>query len=185
MKLNPKEILRPAVSLLVICLAVTVLLAGTNLLTKDQIANQSLLAEQSARAAVCPEGKTFEPGDEEGSYYVAKDGDSVVGYIFTTEASGYGGKLKVMTGISSEGTVTGISFLSIDETPGLGMNAQKDAFKDQYKQTVPENGFTLIKSGEASEGEINAMTGATITSNAVTEAVNAAITQYNKIKEGA
>ena len=90
-----------------------------------------------------------------------------------------------MTGISSEGTVTGISFLSINETPGLGMNAQKDSFKDQYKQTVPENGFTLIKSGEASEGEINAMTGATITSNAVTKAVNAAITQYNEIKEGA
>ena len=107
-----------------------------------------------------------------------------MGYIFTTEASGYGGKLKVMTGISSDGTITGISFLSIDETPGLGMNAQKDSYKDQYKQPVPENGFTLVK-GEAAEGEISAMTGATITSTAVTDAVNAAIEQYNTIKEGA
>ena len=184
MKLNPKEILRPAISLFVICLAVTALLAGTNLLTRDQIEQQSLLAEQNARIAVCPDGKTFEPGDDEGSYYVAKDGDSVVGYIFTTEASGYGGKLKVMTGTSSDGTITGISFLSIDETPGLGMNAQKDSYKDQYKQPVPEKGFTLVK-GEAAEGEISAMTGATITSTAVTDAVNAAIEQYNTIKEGA
>ena len=75
-------------------------------------------------------------------------------------------------------------FLSKDETPGLGMNAQKDSYKDQYKQPVPENGFTLVK-GEAAEGEISAMTGATITSTAVTDAVNAAIEQYNTIKEGA
>lgn len=185
MKLNPKEILRPAFSLFLICLAVTALLAGTNLLTKEQIASQNLLAEQNARTAVCPQGKSFEPGDAEGSYYVAKDGDAVVGYIFVTEASGYGGKLKVMTGISAEGEVTGISFLSIDETPGLGMNAKKDSFRDQYKQALPEKGgFTLVK-GTAGEGEISAMTGATITSTAVTNAVNQASEQYRQIKEGA
>lgn len=184
MKLNPKEILRPALSLFIICLIVTALLAGTNLVTASLIEEQNLKTAETARKAVCPEADTFEKGDEEGSYYLAKKGDDLVGYIFTTEASGYGGALQVMTGIRSDGTITGTSILSINETPGLGMNAKKDSFRDQYLQAAPENGFTVITSGSAGDGQISAMTGATITSRAVTNAVNEAIELYQQVKEG-
>lgn len=187
MKLNPKEILRPALSLFVICLAVTALLVATDLLTKEQIAHQEYLAEMNARIAVCPQGESFEAGDAEASYYVASDSKGIVGYIFTTEASGYGGTIRVMTGINAEGEITGISFLSIDETPGLGMNAKKESFTAQYKQDVSEKGITLVK-GTPGENEISAMTGATITSRAVTDAVNQAVTKFQqiqKMKEGA
>ena len=74
--------------------------------------------------------------------------------------------------------------LEQDETPGLGANAEKESFRDQFKQAVPENGFSVTKS-TAGEGEISAMTGATITTAAVTNAVNDAIAQYHEIKEGA
>ena len=77
-----------------------------------------------------------------------------------------------------------VVILEQDETPGLGANAEKESFRDQFKQAVPENGFTVTKS-TAGEGEISAMTGATITTTAVTNAVNDAIAQYNEIKEGA
>ena len=81
--------------------------------------------------------------------------------------------------------VTGVTILSLSETPGLGMNAQNADFTDMYKQPVPENGFTVLKSGTADNGNIVALTGATITSQAVTDAVNAAVSQYHEIKGGA
>ena len=88
-----------------------------------------------------------------------------------------------MTGISTDGTVTGVSILSISDTPGLGMNAEKESFRDQYKKAAPAGGFTVIKNGTAGDTEISAMTGATITSQAVTDAVNDAIAQYYAVKE--
>ena len=90
-----------------------------------------------------------------------------------------------MTGINTEGQITCVTIIYFDETPGLGMNAQNASFTDMYKQTVPEGGFNVIKSGTAGDGNIVALTGATITSQAVTDAVNSAIDQYNEIKGGA
>ena len=57
-----------------------------------------------------------------------------MGYVFETEASGYGGKVKVMTGIDAEGAITGVVILSHDETPGLGANAEKPDFLNQFLQ---------------------------------------------------
>ncbi len=184
MKLNPKEIVRPALSLFLICIIVSALLAVTNSVTAGLIEEQNLKTAEAARKAVCPDADSFEEGDETGSFYIAKSGGKTIGYVFTTEARGYGGDLEVMTGISVDGTITGTSILTINETPGLGMNAQKDSFRDQYLQPAPEGGFTLITSGTPGEGEISAMTGATITSRAVTDAVNQAVERYHQVKEG-
>ena len=95
-----------------------------------------------------------------------------MGYVFTTAAKGYGGDVEIMTGVDAEGKITGISILSIEETPGLGMNAKKDSFKDQYKGKSGE--LAVNKDG----GEIVAITSATITSRAVTSAVNQALALY-------
>lgn len=181
-KLNPKEILQPALSLFLFCLIVTALLAGTNLLTKDKIAEQERLAEETSRMTVSPGAESFAASDD-GTYYLAQTGGETIGYVFTTTANSYGGEIKVMTGISSDGMVTGVSLLSISDTPGLGMNAEKESFRDQYKKAAPSGGFTVIKNGTAGDTEINAMTGATITSQAVTDAVNDAIAQYYAVKE--
>ena len=96
------------------------------------------------------------------------------GYVVTaTDGDGYGGDIQITVGIQKDGTICGISFLSISETAGLGMNAQKPAFYEQYvgKQT---DKFYVSKDG--GEGEpIDAISGATFTSRAVTGAVNAAL----------
>ena len=96
------------------------------------------------------------------------------GYVVTaTDGDGYGGDIALSVGILNDGTISGISFLSISETAGLGMNAQKPAFYEQYvgKQT---DKFYVSKDG--GEGEpIDAISGATFTSRAVTGAVNAAL----------
>jgi electron transport complex protein RnfG len=179
MKLDRAEILKPTITLFVICLVVAVLLAATNLLTHDKIAEMNKQTETAARQVVLPGASVFEDSPD-GTYAIGKDASNITGYVFTTKTKSYGGDLSVMTGISKDGKVTGVVILSISDTPGLGLNAQKESFRDQYKQTVPEKGFEVIKSGTASAGQINAMTGATITSKAVTECVNEAIAAYQK-----
>lgn len=62
----------------------------------------------------------------------------MVGYVFSTKASSYGGPIQVMTGISKDGKVTGVVLVSTSDTPGLGLNAQKPEFRDQYRQQAPE-----------------------------------------------
>lgn len=182
MKITAKDILKPALILFVICLVVTALLAGTNLLTKDKIAEQSALEAEQSRKVVLSDADSFEEAD---GYYIGKANNETVGYVFQTEAKGYGGAVKVMTGISADGQITGVVILEHSETPGLGANAEKASFTDQFKQTATEKGITLVKNKAPSDGEIEAMTGASITSRAVTNAVNETITKYNTVKEGA
>lgn len=82
-----------------------------------------------------------------------------------------------------DGTTLGISFLSISETAGLGMNADTESFRDQFKdQKVSE--FSYSKTGAAAEGEIDALSGATITTNAVTNGVNAGLCAFQVLSEG-
>lgn len=176
--LNAKTVLAPAAVLLVICILVSAALAGTNLLTRDRIAEAAAKKAEESRMVVLPGAESFE---EKGSHYVGMDGSgSSIGYVFETEGKGYGGTVKVMTGISTDGSITGVVILSHSETPGLGANAEKEDFREQYKQPVANNvgGIKVVKFQEPKEGEIQAMTGATITSTAVTNAVNAAIEQY-------
>ena len=85
-----------------------------------------------------------------------------------------------MTGIQVDGSVSGVELLSIDDTPGLGMNAEKEDFRAQFHQE-----FEVIKSGEKQDGQIMAMTGATITTQGVTDAVNEALALYETVKGGA
>ena len=84
--------------------------------------------------------------------------------------AGCGGTVQVMTGIDTAGSITGVVILSHGETPGLGANAERASFTDQYKQAAPENGIALVKNKAPAAGEVEALTGATITSRAVTDA---------------
>jgi electron transport complex protein RnfG len=180
-KLDAKSILVPTAILFVICVVVSAALAGTNLLTKDQIAKQQAAKSEASRKVVLSTAQTFEEKD---GYYVGMADGAVVGYVFETESKGYGGTVKVMTGIDSEGNISGVVILSHSETPGLGANAEKADFLDQFLQ--PASGeIQVIKYQTPAEGQIEAMTGATITSKAVTDAVNQAVAQYNTVKGGA
>lgn len=177
--MNMKEVLKPTAILFVICVAVSAALAGTNLLTADRIAQAAAQKAEESRMVVLPEAASFEEKD---GHYAGLDGSgNTVGYVFETEAKGYGGTVKVMTGINTEGSITGVIVLEHSETPGLGANAEKESFRDQYKEQPVANltgGIQIVKFQAPNEGEIQAMTGATITSTAVTGAVNLAIEQY-------
>lgn len=105
--------------------------------------------------------------------------NKLAGYVVTATCSeGYGGDIQVMVGITKDYEVNKIEILSLSETPGLGANAQKDTFKEQYSGKT--SGITVKKGGGASGNEIDAISGATITSKAVTKAVNAALEAAKK-----
>ncbi len=106
---------------------------------------------------------------------VCKAGDA--GYIVTTtDKEGYGGDIQVTVGITTDGTVSGVSILSISETAGLGMRATEPGFYNQYVGKQAEK-FYVSKDG--GDGEpIDALSGATITSRAFTGAVNVALAYY-------
>lgn len=115
----------------------------------------------------------------------AKDASgSDMGYVITvTSHEGYGGDIQISVGILSDGTVKGIEMLSISETAGLGMKATEADFKDQFKDKQVEK-FTYTKSGEEGDDKIDALSGATITTNAVTNAVDSALVYFQNVLGG-
>ena len=111
--------------------------------------------------------------------------DNEIGYAFTiTTSEGYGGDIQFAMGVQADGTLNGISILSIGETAGLGMKADTDAFKDQFKNKNVEK-FKYTKSGASAEDEIDALSGATITTNAMTNGVNAGLCAFQYMEGGA
>ncbi|HCC01728.1 MAG TPA: electron transporter [Ruminococcaceae bacterium] len=186
-KITAKDIVKPVVVLFLICLIVTLALAVTNQVTKKKIIEINQQTEQASQKQVLPDASTFTKKAAQGvQFVVGKKGNEIVGYVFTTSSKSYGGDVKVMTGIGKDGKVTGVNILETSDTPGLGLNAKKESFRDQYKQKVPASGsFSVVKSGKAGNGQIVALTGATITSKGVTSAVNIAVKDYNTVKGGA
>ncbi len=107
-----------------------------------------------------------------------------MGYVITvTSHEGYGGDIQISVGILSDGTVKGIEILSISETAGLGMKATEADFKDQFRDKQVEK-FTYTKSGEDGDDKIDALSGATITTNAVTNAVDSALVYFQNVLGG-
>ena len=103
------------------------------------------------------------------------DSGETVGYVISVQSGeAYDGTLELSVGIATDGTVKGVEMLDISETAGLGMKADEAEFKDQFKDTNVEK-FTYTKTGEDGDDMIYAISGATITTNAVTNAVDSAL----------
>ena len=177
-----KNILIPTIALFLICLVATALLAFANSVTAPIIDELAVKTEMESRKKVVALAEEFVDKNENGVSYavgVDKDGKEL-GMVFTTTAKSYGGEILVMTGISMDGRVTGVELLSINDTAGLGMNATKSDFRMQFLGLV--NGIKVMKnSSNPDNNEITALTGATITSQAVTDAVNAALTSFETV----
>lgn len=117
---------------------------------------------------------------------VAKDSSgNTLGYVFTvTSAEGYGGDVQLSMGVANDGTINGIEFLSLSETAGLGMKADTAEFKSQFAGMNARQ-ISYTKTGKQSDYEIDAISGATITTNAVTNAVNGGLYYFESLNGGA
>lgn len=187
---NVKEIVMPALILFLIVFAAVAILAWCNSATYDKI--QQINAENAAKARQCvlPKAKQFkEVSDFKGegivkNVFEGKDGDKKVGYCVSVTPSGYGGEMEIMVGVDDDLKIAGIEIVSSSETAGLGKNASKESFKSQFVGLTKE--ITVKKNApDKNNNEIQALSGATITSNAVSSGANAAIDAVKKIKEAA
>ena len=140
-------------------------------------------ASQELAGVLSQEGYGAESIDE---IMTAKDASGeTLGYAFTvTTSEGYGGDIQFAMGVQNNGTMNGISILSISETAGLGMKANTDNFKNQFQDKKVDK-FKYTKTGASSEDEIDALSGATITTNAMTNGVNAGLCAFRYVEGGA
>ena len=149
--------------------------------TKDPIAKAQEEAKQEAFRSVLSDAETFESDTEfdadAASALLKENGYTSDDISEVAEGKDYGGDIDISVGIREDGTVTGIEMLSISETAGLGMKAKEADFKDQFKDKNVEK-FTYTKTGESGDDMIDAISGATITTNAVTNAVDSALVYF-------
>ena len=172
-----KEIIKIGLTLFAITAVSATLLATVNNLTAPVIAKNQLKKTYQSMEKVMPKAKEFKAidvtaKDKISEAYIALDeNNEQIGVCIISSANGYGGEIKVLTGVV-EGKICGIDILAHAETPGLGAKTTNPEFKEQFKEKT--NNISLVKSG-ASGNEINAISGATISSTAVTNAVNTAL----------
>ncbi|MBS4537185.1 RnfABCDGE type electron transport complex subunit G [Clostridium sp. D2Q-11] len=187
-----REIIKLGLILLLITSISAVVLGLTNDITKGEIAEAEALVSEEARMAVLPDASKFEEEDTDEITQIVKDNENilevyrglsdneeVVGYAIKTASPGYGGNVEVITGLSIDGKITGMNVVSHQETPGLGANATTSDFQSQFKEKPADNEIVVTKSTPQNDSEIQSLTGATITSDAVVKGVNMARELYN------
>ena len=182
-KKNREDIIKPVGVLLAICIIIPLALSVTNKVTVKKIAELEAANSKKNMQSLIDADNFEECENGEITYYAAINGGKTAAYIFTESSKGYGGDVSVMTAIKPDGTVAGVAILDVSgETPGLGQNAAKESFFSQYIGL--KKGVSVLKNGaKAENNEVDAVTGATITSTAVTRAVNAALDDFEKVKE--
>lgn len=170
-----RDIVKVALRLLIIMVVAGLCLGATYAVTQEPIAEQQRIQAENARRAVLPDAASFEevalsaPGSITACYRGIDASGNPCGYAFSVDAKGFGGTVGLTVGVS-DGTITGVRIGSHSETPGLGAKAADVAFYGQFAGKSGE--LTVTKTGAVTDQEINAITAATITSKAVTGAVN-------------
>lgn len=160
--------------LCLIALLTALLLGVTNEATNKTIIKRQQEVINAAMAEVIP-ARTYnllKKVPDEYELYAALNGDDLVGYAVSLAETGYGGDIKMMIGVTAdtEPVIAGISITEMSETPGLGDNARKPEFTDMFKG-LPKDELSLTRDS----GKIQAISGATITSNAFVRGTNRAI----------
>ena len=205
-------LIKDALKLVIITVVAGLVLGAVYGITKGPIADQEAKAQMEAYKTVFPKASDFKEVDgfseEAASKIIAAnenpieghDSDVIssaveavdasgeaLGYIFNiTTSKGYGGDIQLTVGIQSDGTVSGYSVLSISETAGLGMKAKDDpSWGKQFAGKKVES-FSVVKycSVSGDDAKIDAISGATITSKAVTGAMNSCLAYFQSLEGG-
>lgn len=184
------KIIKPAIILCVIGLFTTGLLSFTYELTREQRNYQEEAAANANRLALYPDAVAFSPVEPDSADSWPDDiqevnraqdaGGGLMGYLIVSSKRGYGGSVPVMVAIDPSGIIVGVRVLANDETPGLGKNVEKASFLGQFIDHPADTPFSL--DGD-SASTIDAVSGATISSRAVTEAINEATDCFQTLKE--
>ena len=183
-----KTIIKNTLILLAITLVSGLLLAGVHDITAEPIKVAEENAKIAAYETVFPDAEgffdcetdisAFAPDNdvELGELQCALDGSgNVIGWVMTlTSPKGYGGDIQIAVGITNDGSLTGMTVISMGETPGLGAKCTGREFQSQFAGITAKS-ITSTKTGKSADNEIDAISGATFTTTAIVQAVNAGL----------
>lgn len=172
-----KEIIKLGLILFIITACSGGVLGFAYEITKEPIEQQVKMANEEAMIQTLPQCDQFEKIDinlPEGSNILeinaGYNGEILEGFAVKVVSKGFGGLLEIMVGISKDEVIQGVKILNHAETPGLGANAEDFSFLSQYKDKSGQ--LSVVKNDADGDNEIQAITGATITSKAVTDGIN-------------
>lgn len=201
-KKKKSSVLINTLVLFAVTFVAVLLLAVVNQVTREPIAQAEINARAEIYKVVYPDAENFAEAEDTATilessaqllesegytgcsindFLVVEDSSKTVkGYVIAaTSPNGYGGDIQVALGITADGKITGFDVVSNSETAGLGSKCTEPEFKDQFAGK-PATNLEYTKSGATADNEIDAISGATITTNAVTEAANCAIVFYQE-----
>jgi len=171
-----KYIMQLGFILLIFCAVASGILAFVNSKTQPVIAARKALEEEQTRQELLPLAKTFDmhkaAADSNFVYFAAKDStDKIIGYAFVAAKNGYSSLVKSMVALDTQYKIISMKVIDQNETPGLGSNCTGEKFPDFFKNLGYDD-LLVDKDG----GPVTALTGATITTRAITNSIREAIT---------
>lgn len=183
---NTKNILKLSIILFTITFVATLLLTLCNYLTKDRIAILEKQNSENAMREVIQDAEfrvislnddflnKYSSYSEIEAYRAVKDG-KFAGYCIKVQPTGYIGKINMIVGINPDLSYSGIKIVSMSETPGLGAKTGEASFYKQFSEGKKGTLSVVKNASSPKENEINAVSGATISSKAVTDGANCAL----------
>ncbi len=187
-----RDMIKPSLSLFVICLVTAFCLAFVNNMTKEPIIRRMEMDAEEKRKQVLSQAESFEKlegweaQDESGiikEVYAAYIGEELAGYVFSAAPKGFGGEIAVTVGVDSESAISGVRIGDNQETPGLGSKTADEKFTEQYIGKDISKEIKIVKRPVSADDEVQAVSGATISTRAVTSAVQASAELGGKLLE--
>lgn len=171
-----------ALNLTAACFISGAIIAGTYYVTAPVAVQKAIEMQNNSMKALVKEADSFKELKDKKGWYEAQKGGKKVAYVVPSESKGFGGPIKMLVAVTPEGKVIDFTILAHNETPGLGDNAQKDSFRKQYTGKGAED--LEVTKDPSKTKNIQAMTGATISSRAVTKGVKEAVEEVTKYAGG-
>lgn len=171
-----------AMNLTVACLISGLIIAGTYFITNPIAAQKNKAMEQLAMKQLVADADSFKPVPGKNQWFAAEKAGKIIAYIVPGESKGYGGAIKMLVAVSADGKVIDYNILSANETPGLGDRTSQQFFRNRLIGKKSDE-LKVVKD-PANKENVQALTGATISSTAVTKGVKEAVDEVVRFTGG-
>lgn len=175
-------IVKITLNLTLACFFCGVIIALVYFITAPVSAKNAIMIKEESMRTLVEDAEKFKAIEGKNDMYEAiKDGKTIA-YVIQSESKGYGGKIEILVGVGTQSRVIGYKILSHNETPGLGDKTLESPFKDQFKGKDLKH--LVVTKDSSNKDDIQAITGATISSKAVTKGIEDAVKEVNEYLGG-
>lgn len=176
------SIFQIAINLIITCLVSGLIIGLVYYFTAPIAAEKKEISKQESMRSLVSDADNFKAVPDKEQWFTAEKDGKIIAYVVPGESKGYGGQIKMLVAVKPDGEVIDYSITTSNETPGLGDNASKEPFRNEFKGKKETN-LTVTKDA-SDKDDIQAMTGATISSRAVTLAVKNAVHEVTDFTGG-